>query len=229
MGSKSTTTKTAKKAPAAKPKPKAEPAKKQTPQKSEKVQKDEKIHTTAAEDKEAAWVAGVIKDGANAVTHLKVGPITISPKSLTDVADGILRSEVGVAYLDDPEKDPFTAKTLVIVLRTKPKGELTWYKATIVHEAVHAAIDLQGSKKSFSLNSIDGEIAAFMVEAMYLKKQGVKADSAKVKSDEFMLAAYAAVEEYKKNNKGGPKMEKLREVVSGRYKSEILKANGQAK
>lgn len=184
-----------------------------------------KIRATKADKQDANWVAGVILEGAGTIPQLHFGPQGLAPQDLSAVAKGIRDGKIVVAFHDDPTQNPSALKSGIIVLqRMVPHGGLTFYKGTVIHEAVHVAFDLQGSKHPFVMSSVEDETAAFVVEAIFLRRHGVLATS--IVSNEFLAAAYHAAGAMIGGANKGREINQLRQLVLDRYGNTPRDKNG---
>lgn len=120
--------------------------------------------------------AAAIRSGTTKVAGFSIKGFTFLPAELSTVAGLVEKAKIKIRYM---EKNPrFSgaydniSNTIYVEPRAKGVGEAVFH-STLVHEAVHAAFDVQGGKAPFSMHAHLDEAAAHIAQAMFLRRCGV--------------------------------------------------------
>lgn len=192
-----------------------------------------KVRTTLASDKMHSIVAQVLNHAAGKIKTFNVKQYVVRPGYLSQVARYVIDKRIKVVTIEG--KSDFDAGYVgsgYILLepwgKVKKGGGAAWYRSLMVHEAVHAAFDIQGQNKSYDMSAIDDESAAYIAQAMYLHHQGFLATDFLSLEEPVQVARRPALEVLNSGRSNPPKemLDDLQDTLKVWYKNQIRKKDG---
>src|SRR5262245_1922606 len=110
----------------------------------------------------AKWAADTIEQGGAWVHHFTLKGHVISSAGFKAVAAALRKSEIWLGYL--PKGTQFHAGYVeggyMLIERWKKGMGAVWYRSSLIHESVHAMLDMQGKGRPYHLHSHTDEAAA---------------------------------------------------------------------
>jgi hypothetical protein len=146
----------------------------------------------------AKWAADTIEQGGAWVHHFTFKGHVINSTGFKAVADALRKSLIWLGYL--PSGTQFDAGYVeggyMLIERWKKSMDPVWYRSSLIHESVHAMLDIQGKGRPYHLHSHTDEAAAYIAQAMYLFRHGVLLGEVKTKGrhQECVQAAWHPAE-----------------------------------
>jgi hypothetical protein len=138
-----------------------------------------KVSTTAISSENSQIVAQVIDDCVRYLSPFSVSQYRVEIRDILNVAKAVRDGRITVVNFKE-ENAKFAAgyvsknsvKGFILLEKWKSGGNAAKYRSLIVHEAIHAAMDIKGEHSPFTISAINDESLAYIAQAMYLIGQG---------------------------------------------------------
>jgi hypothetical protein len=193
--------------------------------------KSKKFQGVQASDEFVSGVVHTLDKASHRLVSVKLNGHSVSPKDMATIRDLVKSRKLGVYLHTNPRHDPVYvgqgAKPGFVLQHRSKNQTYVRFEGIVVHEAIHAALDLHGGKSPYMISNFDNESIAFVSESIYLHRSGVLASE--MTDDPILVAAYAVARHILTKTDLGNSLAELKSVLQRQhYKDKPVNMNGIA-